>query len=208
MLDLQTILTFLAAATLLTLAPGPDNLFVMTQSAVHGKSAGIVTTFGLATGLVCHTLAVACGVAAIFNTSELAFNTLKFCGAGYLLYLAWQAFRAKDESLNGRAGTRLPLRKLYLRGIVMNVTNPKVSIFFLAILPQFADPERGPLFLQFLCLGALFIVAGMLIMIGFAVAAGQLGQWLQRAPRVQSVMHKIAGGVFVGLALKIATAHR
>ena len=208
MLDLETILTFLAAATLLSLAPGPDNIFVLTQSAVHGKSAGIFTSMGLCTGLLVHTLAVALGVAALFQTSEIAFNALKYFGAGYLIYLAWQAFRAKNESLSDASGKRQGFRKLYFRGIIMNVTNPKVSIFFLAILPQFADPERGPVFLQFLALGGLFIVAGMLTMVAVAVAAGSLGEWLNKSARVQSMLNKVAGLVFVGLALKIATAHR
>lgn len=208
MLDLSTILTFLAAATLLSLAPGPDNIFVLTQSAVHGKRAGIFTSMGLCTGLLVHTLAVALGVAAIFQTSEIAFNALKFFGAGYLIYLAWHAFRAKDESLSDGSGKSRSLRQLYFRGIIMNVTNPKVSIFFLAILPQFADPDRGPVFLQFLALGGLFIIAGMLTMIAISIAAGSLGQWLNKSPRAQSTLNKVAGVVFVGLALKIATAHQ
>lgn len=208
MLNLETILTFLAAATLLSLAPGPDNIFVLTQSAVHGKSAGIFTSMGLCTGLLVHTLAVALGVAALFQASEIAFNALKFFGAGYLLYLAWQAFRAKEESLSDRSGKTRNLRQLYFRGIIMNVTNPKVSIFFLAILPQFVDPARGPVFLQFLALGGLFIIAGMLTMVAISVAAGSLGQWLNKSSRAQSVLNKVAGVVFVGLALKIATVHR
>lgn len=208
MLDLQTILTFCAAAALLTLAPGPDNIFVLTQSAMHGRGAGIATSFGLCTGLLIHTLAVALGLAAIIQTSVLAFNALKFCGAGYLLYLAWKAFRAKEQSIHSAREGWLPLRKLYLRGIIMNVTNPKVAIFFLAILPQFSDPQRGPLFLQFLSLGGLFILVGLLIMIGFAVAAGTVGHWLTRTPRAQSVLNKLAGLVFIGLALKIATVQR
>ena len=205
MLDPQTILTFSAAAALLTLAPGPDNIFVLTQSAVHGKGAGIVTSFGLCTGLLVHTLAVALGVAVIFQTSELAFNALKFCGASYLLFLAWKAFQAKEQSVEPDDG-RLPLRTLYTRGIIMNVTNPKVSIFFLAILPQFSSPERGPMFPQVLCLGGLFIAVGLSIMIGFAVAAGTLGQWLGQSPRAQSTLNKLAGVVFLGLSITIATS--
>jgi threonine/homoserine/homoserine lactone efflux protein len=90
----------------------------------------------------------------------------------------------------------------------MNVTNPKVSIFFLAILPQFSDPERGPLLLQFLSLDGLFILVSLLIMIGFAIAAGTVGHWLTRSPRAQSVLNKLAGLVFIGLALKIAPVQR
>lgn len=208
MLDLQTILTFFTASVLLALAPGPDNIFVLTQSAVHGKRAGIATTLGCVSGVLVHTLAVALGVAAIFQTSEVAFAALKYFGAGYLLYLAWKSFRAKGQAIKTVGDGKVNLRQLYFRGIIMNVTNPKVSIFFLAFLPQFADPERGSMFLQFLQLGMWFIVAGLLIFTLISVMAGTVGQWLNRSPRAQSVLNKTAGTVFVGLALKIAAAHR
>lgn len=208
MLDLQTILTFCAAAVLLALAPGPDNIFVLTQSAVHGKSAGMVTTLGLLTGVLVHTLAAALGVAAVFQTSQVAFAVLKYIGAGYLLFLAYKAFRAKGRGIDPHGGGKVSLRKLYFRGIIMSITNPKVSIFFLAFLPQFADPERGSMFFQFLELGALFILSGSLVFFAIAVCAGMLGEWLNKSPRAQSVLNKTAGVVFFGLALKIAAAHR
>lgn len=200
-------LTFLLASVLLALAPGPDNLFVLTQSALLGRTSGLVVTLGLCTGLLVHTLAVACGVAAIFQASATAFSLLKFAGAGYLLYLAWQAFRAADQKLDGGARP-LGLGQLYRRGIIMNLTNPKVSIFFLAFLPQFADPARGAMMLQFIVLGALFIIATILVFGTIALLAGALGEWMQKSPRVQSVMNKVAALVLLGLALKIATAHR
>jgi threonine/homoserine/homoserine lactone efflux protein len=208
MLDLQTILTFCTASVLLALAPGPDNIFVLTQSAVHGKGAGVVTTLGLMTGVLVHTHAVALGVAAIFQTSQAAFAALKYIGAAYLLYLAWNAFRTQGQAIERRGDGPVRLRQLYARGIIMNVTNPKVSIFFLAFLPQFADPERGSMFLQFLELGGLFILSASVIFFGIALLAGTLGQWLNRSPRAQSILNKTAGAIFVGLALKIATAHR
>ncbi len=207
MLDPSTIITFCSASILLALAPGPDNIFVLTQSAVHGKAAGIVTTLGLLTGVLVHTCAVALGIAAVFQTSEAAFSILKVIGAGYLFFLAWQAFRAKGQPIpSGREG-RIKLRKLYVRGIIMNVTNPKVSIFFLAFLPQFADPQRGSIILQFLALGGLFILSGSVVFFALSLLAGTLGQWLNRSPRAQLVLNRIAGVVFAGLALKIATAH-
>ncbi|MDF7800048.1 LysE family translocator [Pontiellaceae bacterium B1224] len=208
MLDSETILTFWIASTLLALAPGPDNIFVLTQSAVHGKSAGIVTTLGLLTGVMVHTCAVAFGIAALFQTSEVAFSVLKYIGAAYLLYLAWNAFRARGQAIETAGDGRVKVRKLYLRGIIMNVTNPKVSIFFLAFLPQFADPQRGSMVFQFLELGGLFILSGGVVFFGIALLAGMLGDWLNKSPRAQSMLNKIAGVVFVGLALKIATAHR
>ena len=142
MIPVDALLAFALASLLLALAPGPDNLFVLTESALSGPLAGFAVTLGLCTGLLLHTSAVALGVAAIFQVSALAFTLLKLVGAGYLLYLAWQAWRAPAASLPTAAATPPALGRLYRRGIVMNVTNPKVSIFFLAFLPQFRSEER------------------------------------------------------------------
>lgn len=208
MIPLEALITFFTASVLLALAPGPDNIFVLTQSALRGKSAGIVVMFGLCTGLIAHSSAVAFGVAVIFQTSAIAFSILKFAGAAYLLYLAWQAFRASAEKIEGRPDGPVNHWQLYRRGIIMNITNPKVSLFFLAFLPQFADPSRGPVALQILLLGGLFIVATILIFGSIALLAGTLGEWLNRSARVQKILNRVAGAVFVGLALKLATIKR
>jgi threonine/homoserine/homoserine lactone efflux protein len=208
MLPVETLIPFFAASMLLCLAPGPDNLFVLTQSALRGKSAGIAVTFGLCTGLIGHSTAVALGVAVIFQASALAFSTLKFIGAGYLAYLAWQAFRASTTNLVAGNCEELQLGKLYRRGIIMNVTNPKVSIFFLAFLPQFADPRRGPVSVQILMLGGVFIFSTILVFGGVAVLAGTLGEWLNRSERIQKVLNRLTGMVFVILALKLAATER
>lgn len=208
MLTLETLLTFCSASVLLALAPGPDNIFVLTQSAMRGKGSGLMVVLGLCTGLIGHTLAVTLGVAVIFQTSALAFTILKFIGAGYLAYLAWGAFRASTEKIEGRSGDARSYRKLYLRGIIMNITNPKVSIFFLAFLPQFADPARGVVVVQMLLLGGLFILTTILVFGGIALLAGSLGEWLNHSRRTQWVLNKVAGTVFLGLALKLVTAQR
>ena len=155
LIPFETLTVFIAAAVALGFAPGPDNIFVLTQSALYGRKAGIVVTLGLCTGLLVHTAAVAFGVAVLFQTSELAFTALKLIGAAYLLYLAWGAFRAGKSNLEtGETEAKgVRLTHLYLRGIIMNITNPKVAIFFLAFLPQFADPSRGSLTLQLLLVG-------------------------------------------------------
>ncbi len=205
MIPIESLITFFTASVLLALAPGPDNIFVLTQAALRGRLAGVLVTVGLCTGLVVHTTAVAFGVAAVFAASAVAFTVLKLFGAGYLLYLAWQVFRSSSESI---AGTRCSARSagaLYRRGIIMNVTNPKVSIFFLAFLPQFADPGRGALTPQLLLLGGVFIVATILVFGAIALLAGTIGGWLNRSPGTQVVMNRIAGVVFVGLALKLVT---
>ena len=208
MLSLSTVVLFFSAAILLALAPGPDNIFVLTQAALRGKAAGIFVTLGLCTGLIVHTTAVALGVAAIFQASMLAFNLLKYIGAAYLLYLAWQAFHAGAASLSAGSSTVVTPLRLYRRGIIMNVTNPKVSIFFLAFLPQFTDPSRGSIVVQMILLGMLFILATILIFGSISLLAGTLGRWLGQSPKAQVIMNRVAGTVFAALALRLATTSR
>lgn len=208
MFDLSTLALFTSASVLLALAPGPDNIFVLTQSALKGKLVGIVVTLGLCTGLIVHTSAVALGVATIFQASALAFNLLKYAGAAYLLYLAWGAFRAGASTLDNLETREISLWRSYLRGIIMNVTNPKVSIFFLAFLPQFTNPANGSLPLQLIVLGLLFILATIVVFGTISLLAGMLGQWLRRSERAQVLLNRIAGVVFAGLAIKLATASR
>ena len=208
MIPVETLLTFFLASVLLAFAPGPDNIFVLTQSSLYGKRSGLVVMLGLCTGLVVHSFAVALGVVVIFQQSALAFSALKMAGAGYLLYLAWQAFRASATKIQGKGRGEIRLVKLYGRGIIMNITNPKVSIFFLAFLPQFADPSRGPVWLQILILGGVFILSTVLVFGGVAMLAGTIGQWVNRSGQVQKIMNRVAGTVFIVLALKLATTER
>ncbi|GAB6144455.1 LysE family translocator [Desulfocicer niacini] len=206
MIPFETMLTFFAAAILLALAPGPDNIFVLTQSTLRGRWAGMLVTMGLCTGLVFHSTAVALGVAAIFQTSVVAFSLLKFVGAGYLVYLAWQAFRASAQEVSGDGFVGgISHGKLYRRGIIMNITNPKVSIFFLAFLPQFVTPSQGSIPLQILMLGGIFILATFMIFGGIALVAGYLGERMNQSPNIQKILNRVAGTVFLGLALKLAT---
>ena len=208
MIPLETASVFFAATVALALSPGPDNIFVLTQSALYGRSAGLLVTLGLCTGLIGHTAAVALGVAAVFATSAVAFNILKFCGAAYLLYLAWGAFRAGPADIGAGPQSSLGGWRLYRRGVIMNITNPKVAIFFLAFLPQFASPERGPLPQQILVLGALFMAATLMVFGSIAIFAGYIGDWLRESKRAQLALNRVAGVVFVALALRLVTAER
>jgi threonine/homoserine/homoserine lactone efflux protein len=192
MIDFNTLVLFISASLLLALAPGPDNIFVLTQSMLKGAKSGVFITLGLCSGLVFHTLAVALGVAAIFQTSLLAFNILKFIGAAYLLYLAYLSFKSSSKSSLQAEKNNLTLFQLYKRGIIMNVTNPKVSIFFLAFLPQFTNPQNGSITLQIFILGALFMLSALLVFSSIA----------------ENILNKIAGTIFAALALKLAFAQR
>jgi threonine/homoserine/homoserine lactone efflux protein len=205
-MPVESVVTFIAASALLSIAPGPDNIFVLMQSALYGRKSGVLVTLGLCTGLIVHTTAVALGIAAIFQTSVVAFTVLKIAGALYLLYLAFQAFTASAAQLEGHSSTLRSSSALYRRGIIMNITNPKVSIFFLAFLPQFASPENGALAPQIFLLGAIFIGIALVIFSAIAVLAGTLGGWLNSSPKAQVYLNRLAGTVFAGLALKLATS--
>lgn len=208
MLPANELLTFFAAAALLAIAPGPDNIFVMTQSALHGRLAGIAVTFGLCTGLIVHTFLVAIGVAALIKASATAFMVLKIMGALYLLYLAYGAFRASASNITMEERQKMRTAVLYRRGIFMNVTNPKVTIFFLAFLPQFVNPEYGSVTLQFAELGVVFIVATLLIFGSVAIIGGTVGTWLNANPKAQKIMNWTAGTIFCAMALKLLVSER
>ncbi len=206
MIDPGTVLMFFSTSVLLALSPGPDNLFVMVQASRFGRRAGLLVTLGLCTGLLFHTAAVTFGLAALFKTSAVAFALLKGAGACYLLYLAWLSFRA-TVSLDP-AADRLSAAMLYGRGIIMNITNPKVSIFFLAFLPQFTDPAKGSLSTQLLLLGGIFIVATLVVFGAVSVLAGTFGEKFRQSLFAQKVLNRAAAGIFAGLAVKLAVAHR
>jgi threonine/homoserine/homoserine lactone efflux protein len=188
---------------MLCLAPGPDNIFVLTQSALHGRTQAFLVTLGLCTGLIAHTTAVALGIAALLQASPNAFTVLKSIGALYLLYLAWLALSASLKKWQNSNGSTLPGHRLYRRGIIMNVTNPKVSIFFLAFLPQFTNPELGTVAQQIFLLGGLFILVTLLVFGGIAFLAGALGNWLNRSPITQIYLNRVAAAVYVALALNL-----
>jgi threonine/homoserine/homoserine lactone efflux protein len=208
MIDLNILLMFFSTSVLLALSPGPDNLFVMTQAAQQGRKAGLLVTLGLCTGLLFHTAAVTFGLAALFKASATAFTVLKFTGAGYLLYLAVLSFKAGTETGPLAAADHLSSGVLYRRGIIMNITNPKVSIFFLAFLPQFADPARGHLSAQFLLLGGVFMIATLIIFGAISLLAGVFGEQFRKSAFAQKVLNRAAAGIFAGLALKLALAER
>jgi len=169
-----------------------------------GAKAGIAVTLGLMTGLVVHTTAVALGVAAIFQTSQLAFDILKYLGAAYLLYLAYLSFRDSSKLDLHAKKSKLSFAKLYRRGIFMNITNPKVSLFFLALLPQFADADRGSVTAQIFMLGGLFILSAFTVFAVISLLSSRISAWFVRTPRANAWLNRIAGSIFVILAGKLA----
>lgn len=199
---IETLAAFVVASALLTISPGPDNIFVLTQSMLFGKRTGIFITLGLCTGLVFHTSVVAFGVASLIQTTPWAFTALKIFGAMYLFYLAWQVIKSDAQELTGE-GEVLTDKALYLRGIVMNISNPKVSLFFLAFLPQFTHLEAEPMAAQIVLLGIVFVVISLLIFSMIAIAAAQIGKALTKHPGLQQALKNITALIFVLLAVNL-----
>ncbi len=212
--SIETLVAFFGVSVLLALTPGPDNIFVLLQSAQRGWRAGMCVVLGLCLGLVGHTAAVALGLAAVFAASSMAFTVLKVVGAAYLAWLAWGALRAPasvHEAPPGgaaAAGGNGGALRMVGRGVVMNLTNPKVLVFFLAFLPQFADPAQGGMARQIMLLGLVFMLATLLVFGAIACFSGAFGALLQRSARAQRLLNRVAGLVFLGLALRLATAQR
>lgn len=211
----DVLIAFFGVSVLLGLSPGPDNLFVLVQSAQRGWRVGLCVVLGLCLGVVGHTAAVALGLAAIVAASPMLFTALKVCGAAYLLYMAWGAWRAPvkvSETAQAHAQRDvLTLRSAMGwvgRGVVMNLTNPKVLIFFLAFLPQFADPARGSVPVQIMVLGCVFMISASLVFGSIACFSGLFGQLLQRSARAQRWLNRIAATVFGALALRLVMVQR
>ncbi|MBT7933688.1 MAG: LysE family translocator, partial [Thiotrichales bacterium] len=177
-LILETIIAFIAASVVLSFVPGPDNIFVMTQSALKGWRVGFYITLGLCTGLIGHTFLVAVGVSVIFQTSAIAFNVLKIMGACYLVYLGWLSLKNK-ELVIGESKEKSTNKSYYITGIVMNLTNPKVALFFLVFLPQFIDVSRGSVTIQIALFGILFILSALCVFTSIAYLGSSLERFLK-----------------------------
>lgn len=203
MLSWHTALSFFGVSVLLGLSPGPDNLFVLMQSASQGRKAGMLVVLGLCTGLLGHTAAVALGLAALFATSPMAFGVIKLLGAIYLTYLAWQVWRSASGALGPASVPEVPPWRLYVRGIVMNLSNPKVALFFLAFLPQFVDSSRGAVWGQVMQLGLVFMLATLCTFGAISYFAAAIGQRLRGSVRAQALLNRATALVLAGLALRL-----
>jgi threonine/homoserine/homoserine lactone efflux protein len=206
-MTLYALLGYLFACTALTVAPGPDNIFVISQGITRGKKAAIVTALGMCSGISVHTTAAALGISAVFYSSAVAFTTVKYAGALYLLYLAWKTLRSSSLPTLGNS-VALPAAALFRRGFFMNVLNPKVALFFLAFLPQFVAPAAGRIPLQMLLLGAIFMVQAVIIFSAIGWFSGSIGTLILAKPRLSRYFDWLTAGIFASLGIKLALAER
>jgi RhtB (resistance to homoserine/threonine) family protein len=206
--DPTRLAAFMLAGIALTLTPGPDTMYVLARSLGQGRAAGVVSAMGIAVGCLFHIAAAALGLSALLATSALAFTVVKWVGAVYLVWMGVQMLRSKagPEAVQGLQPTGL--WRIFRDGVVTNMFNPKVALFFVAFLPQFVDPARGPTGVQFVVLGLLFDVTGTAWLVFLAGAAGAFGAWMRRNPRAAAAQKRVTGSVFVLLGARLALQGR
>ncbi|MDL2251728.1 LysE family translocator [Odoribacter sp. OttesenSCG-928-J03] len=202
----MNIIGFLSAAVLLTLMPGPDILFVITQSITRGKKAGIVFALGLCTGLLVHIAAISLGISVLIKESPTAFFALKILGAAYLIYLGVKAFIARHQASFELSDQKGESQKLYRKGILMNILNPKVILFFLAFLPQFVNTDSGNNVLQMCILGMIFILQAFVIFTLAALGASQIAGRLMENPKTALGVNVIVSIIYCCIGISILFA--
>lgn len=199
---------FSVACWALILSPGPDMIYVITRGVSQGRAAGLLSAGGVIGGTLVHTLFAAFGLSIVLHTSALAFMVVKFAGAAYLIYLGIQALRSKDLfRLNG-AKPKESARKVFMQGVMSNVLNPKIAVFFLAFLPQFVDPSQPDATARMAALGLIFALFGLIFLIPLGWFAGQAGGWLCRRPTLAGRVKYFTGSVLIALGLRLAVSER
>lgn len=204
MLTSAQVFAFLITAVLLTATPGPDNLMVLSVGMSRGKRSGVAFGLGCALGCLSHTLLAVIGVGAILAASPWAFTLLKTAGGAYLVWLGYQAWRhAGTARLDAEGLGNGSLRRLFTKGLIANVINPKVVLFFLSFLPQFVDAARGGVALQLGLLGVLFTLQAAVLFGLLGFFSGGVGAWLTRRPVAGKWLDRLAGSIFIGLGVRM-----
>lgn len=214
MFGIENYLGFVLAAILLNLTPGTDSMYIITRSISQGQSAGLYSVLGITTGSLIHTLLASLGLSVLLASSPTAFMLVKYLGAGYLCYLGFKMLTNKESSL---ITSSLPKDKdmigqnkvdgwqIYQQGVLTNVFNPKVALFFIAFFPQFIDANYAYSMLSFFILGLTFATTGFIWCSCLALLAARFSTRLRETPSIEAVLNKISGVVFIGLGIKLLT---
>ena len=199
---------FVGVAWALIIAPGPDMLYVITRGLAHGRRAGILSAVGVICGILVHTTAVAFGLTVILQTSAVAFLVVKYVGATYLIYLGIRAWRDKGAFSLQTQPSVVSARMVFWQGVLSNVLNPKVAIFFLAFLPQFVDKGSPQVTLQMVTLGLTFAFFGLCFLLVVGYSSGAIGGWLTRRPHRARFLQRLAGATLIALGIRLALPER
>jgi threonine/homoserine/homoserine lactone efflux protein len=208
--ETSTLALFAVAAVTLLLIPGPAVLYIVTRSVDQGRAAGLASVCGVHVGTLLHVAAAALGLSALLVSSATAYDTVRWLGAAYLVWLGVRRLLARDEDVAAAAAgpdARRPgLGRIFAQGVVVNVLNPKTALFFFTFLPQFVDPSRGSVPFQVVVLGAAFVLLGLLSDGAYALLASTGAGWLRRRPRVARASRLVSGGVLISLGVTTALA--
>ncbi len=203
---LATISLFLLAALGLLFIPGPAILFIMTRSADQGRRVGAISSLGISAADLIHTTATAFGLSTLLMTSALAFSIVKYLGAAYLIYLGIRTLLRRGESHTTARNEPQTFPRMLMQGMMVELFNPKTALFFLAFLPQFVDPTRGAVILQFLLLGSLYTVLGFCSLTLYGFVAGTTATLLKGSKRFQRIQRYVTGSIYIALGLTAAFA--
>ncbi len=203
-----SVVLFLTASLVVIVAPGPDNILVLTRGVAQGRGAALVSAAGASLGLVVHSVFAAAGLSALLAQSALAFSVVKYVGAAYLIYLGVRALLDREGFALTRGEAPMGLGKVFTQAVASNVLNPKIAVFFLAYLPQFADPATGGTAIQLLAFGLTFALLTLAIFSALAVFSGTVGSWLRSRPKLAGGLGWLTGAVLISLGLRLAFQDR
>ena len=208
MFDTAKFTLFITVSWALIIAPGPDMLYVITRGMTHGRQAGILSAIGVICGILVHTTAAAFGLTLIFQKSVFAFLIVKYIGAVYLVYLGIKTWREKSAFSLQTSSTTASSGQLFWQGVLSNVLNPKIAIFFLAFLPQFIENGSGQVAMQLIVLGLTFAFFGLCFLLVVGYSSGTIGTYLTRRPQYAQFTQRLAGGILIGLGVRLAFTER
>lgn len=208
MIDPAKFALFITVSWALIIAPGSDMLYVITRGMTHGRRAGMLSALGVICGILVHTTAAALGLTLIFQTSGMAFLVVKYLGAAYLIYLGIKSWQEKNVFTLQTSSSTVSSQQLFWQGVLSNVLNPKIAIFFLAFLPQFVDKSSNQVTLQLVTLGLTFAFLGLLFLVVVGYSSGAIGSWITRRPHFSQFLGRLSGGILVALGVRLALTER
>lgn len=208
MIDPAKFILFIGVSWALIIAPGPDLIYVITRGVTQGRRAGMLSAVGVICGILVHTTAAAFGLTLILQTSALAFTLVKYLGAIYLIYLGIKAWGDMSTFSLKTSASNASFRKIFWQGVLSNVLNPKIAIFFLAFLPQFVDRGSDFVTLQMVFLGLTFAGFGLCFLLAVGYFSGTIGSWLTHRPHVGQLLGRFAGGILIALGVRLAFTER
>jgi threonine/homoserine/homoserine lactone efflux protein len=195
---------FVVASALLAIAPGPDVIYVLTRGIAQGTRAGLAAAFGFASGCIFHTVLAAVGIAALIRSSPIAFDMVRYAGAAYLAWIGIQALRHRASFSIEAQSDRRALGTIFRQSVIGNMLNPKVTLFFLAFLPQFVNTQEGHIGWQMALLGVVFMLVTIVVFGAVAIFSGWIGDWVRAKPAIGERLNIFAGITFIALGIRVA----